>query len=109
MEDWLDSIGEYRKINEFYDLYEDALKLRCYHNSCQFAEMMNHIRLLVMKYPVEAGAWNTVNTVRIPNSDYEQHFRTADKFLETVAKERLAFIYCRQVYNGGVSKDNQVY
>lgn len=106
MDDWLDS---YKHIKEFADLYEDALRLRSYHNSNQYAEMMDHIRLLPAKYPVEAGVWNTVNTVRIPDFDYEQHFRTADKFLETVAKERLAFIYCRQVYNGGVSKDNQVY
>ena len=90
MDDWLDSINGYRHIKEFADLCEDTLKLRSYHNSNQYAEMMNHIRLLPAKYPVEAGVWNTVNTVRIPDSDYEQHFRTADKFLETVAKERLA-------------------
>ena len=87
MDDWLDS---YKHIKEFAGLCEDTLKLRYYHNSRQYSEMMNHIRLLMAKYPFEAGAWNTVNTVKIPDSDYEQHFRTADKFLETVAKERLA-------------------
>ena len=87
MDDWLDS---YKHIKEFADLCEDALKLRDYYNSQKYAKMMDHIRLLMLKYPVEAGTWNTVNTVKIPASDYEQHFRTADRFLETVAKERLA-------------------
>lgn len=87
MDDWLDS---YKHIKEFADLCEDTFKLRYYHSSRQYPEMMNHIKLLMAKYPVETGAWNTVNTVKIPDSDFDQHFGTADKFLETVAKERLA-------------------
>ena len=49
MDDWLDSINGYRHIKEFADLCEDTLKLRSYHNSNQYAEMMNHIRLLPAK------------------------------------------------------------
>ena len=62
MDDWLDS---YKHIKELADLCEDALKLRCYYNRHQFAEMMDHIKLLMVKYPFEAGAWNTVNTGRM--------------------------------------------
>ena len=76
------------------------MKLRDYFFNHKFAEMMNHIGLLTMKYPIEIKAWNSENTVRIPDFDYEQHFRTADKFLETVAKERFA-LYMLQAGVGG--------
>ena len=102
MDDWLDS---YKHIKEFAGLCEDTMNLRNYYNSHKYTKMMDHIRLLMLKYPVEAGTWNAVNTVRIPASDYEQHFRTAESFLKEVAEGKLTLY----VLEAGVGLNQMIF
>lgn len=88
MDDWLDSINKYRHIKEFADLCEDVLKLRNYHNSHQDADMMNHIRLLMVKYPEETINWNSSHC-EAPK-DLEQEYWITEEFLRSVAFVKLS-------------------
>ena len=65
MNDCLDILSNYKDIKDVYDLIEEVQKLRFYYSTQQYETMMQHIRDLVTKYPIDAGIWNLLGTGRI--------------------------------------------
>ena len=87
MSDWISDYNEYRGFKDVADVLEDARKLRSLYGERRFDEMSQHIRLLMVKYPVETVSWNSVNTCAPRNED--EAFRNADGFLRGVAAEKV--------------------
>ena len=87
MNDWIDDYNEYSAFKDVADVLEDAKKLRSLYGDRRFDEMYQHIRMLMVKYLVEAVAWNSVNSKAPRNAD--EAFRAADEFLRGVATEKV--------------------
>lgn len=87
MNDWIADYKEYSGFKDVADVLEDARKLRGFYSELQFEEMFKHIKLLTVKYPVEAVTWNSVNSSAPRNAD--EAFRSADEFLRGVALEKV--------------------
>ena len=83
MNDWIADYREYSGFKDVADVLEDAKKLRSLYGDSRFDEMYQHIRLLTVKYPIEAVTWNSVNGSAPRNE--EEAFRAADEFLRGVA------------------------
>ena len=83
MNDWVADYNGYSGFKDVAGVLEDARKLRSLYSGCRFGEMYQHIRLLIVKYPVEAVTWNSVNGSAPRNE--EEAFRAADEFLRGVA------------------------
>ena len=58
MNDYLEIFKIYKDVKEVIDLVDDVRKLRFYYSTQQYETMMQHIRNLVAKYPIDAGVWN---------------------------------------------------
>jgi len=87
MSDWISDYDEYRGFKDVADVLEDARKLRFLYGERRFDEMDWHIRLLMVKYPVETVSWNSVNTCAPRNED--EKYRAAEEFLRGVAAEKV--------------------
>ena len=83
MNDWVADYNGYSGFKDVADVLEDARKLRGLYGERRIEEMYQHIRLLIVKYPVEAVTWNSVNGSAPRNE--EEAFRAADEFLRRVA------------------------
>ena len=80
MLDYLTIYEKFNDVKEVKDYIDDVILLRHYYATQQFAQMQDHIRKLMMKYPLEAITWNTVNRI-MPNT-YEQAYINAENFLQ---------------------------
>ena len=58
MNDYLEILNNYKDVKDVFDLVDDVQKLRFYYSTQQYQAMMQHIRDLVAKYPIDAGVWN---------------------------------------------------
>ena len=87
MSDWFDSFSEYGDFKDIAEVLKDVKKLRSLYGERRFDEMYQHIRLLVVKYPIEALTWNSVNGSAPRNE--EEAFTTADEFLRRVVMEKV--------------------
>ena len=83
MNDWIADYNDYSGFKDVADVLEDARKLRGLYGERRIEEMYQHIRLLTVKYPVEAVTWNAANSSAPRNE--EEAFRAADEFLRRVA------------------------
>ena len=79
MNDYLDVLKGYKDVKDVFDLIDDVQKLRFYYFNQQYETMMQHIRNLVAKYPIDAGFWNLFN--RIMPDTYDQAYQNAENFL----------------------------
>ena len=79
MNDYLEILNNYKDVKDVFDLVDDVQKLRFYYSTQQYQAMMQHIRDLVAKYPLEAGIWNLFN--RITPNTYDQAYQNAENFL----------------------------
>ena len=79
MNDYLEVLKGYKDVKDVFDLVDDVQKLRFYYSNQQFEAMMQHIRNLVAKYPIDAGFWNLFN--RIMPDTYDQAYQNAENFL----------------------------
>lgn len=79
MNDYLEVLKEYKDVKDVFDLVDDVQKLRFYYSTQQYETMMQHIRNLVAKYPIDAGLWNLVHP-NMPNT-YEEAYASAEVFL----------------------------
>lgn len=79
MNDCLDTLSNYKNIKGVYDLIEEVQKLRFYYSNQQYETMMQHIRNLVAKYPIDAGFWNLFHPY-MPKT-YEEAYASAEIFL----------------------------
>ena len=79
MNDYLEVLKRYKDVKDVFDLVDGVQKLRFYYSNQQFEDMMQHIRNLVAKYPIDAGFWNLFN--RIMPDTYDQAYQNAEKFL----------------------------
>ena len=96
MNDWIADYKEYSKFKDVADVLEDGRKLRTLYGERRFDEMYQHIRLLMVKYPVETVAWNTVNSNAPRNPD--EAFGAADEFLRGVAMEKVGKLVITKEY-----------
>ena len=80
MTDYLKVYEKLKDVKEVRDYIDDVTLLRHYYGNQQFSEMQEHIRKLMLKYPLEVIAWNTVNSI-MPNT-YEQAYINAENFLQ---------------------------
>ena len=80
MNDYLEVLKGYKDVKDVFDLVDDVQKLRFYYSNQQFEAMMQHIRNLVAKYPIDAGFWNLIN--RIMPDTYDQAYQNAENFLK---------------------------
>ena len=76
MNDYLEVLKGYKDV---FDLIDDVQKLRFYYSNQQYETMMQHIRNLVAKYPIDAGFWNLFHPY-MPNT-YEEAYASAEIFL----------------------------
>ena len=90
MNDWIADYNEYREFKDVADVLEDAGKLRSLYGDHRFDEMYQNIRLLMVKYPIEAVTWNAVHSSAPLNAD--EAFRAADEFLKRVAMEKISLL-----------------
>ena len=79
MNDYLEVLKEYKDVKDVFDLVDDVQKLRFYYSNQQFEAMMQHIRNLVAKYPIDAGVWNLFHPY-MPNT-YEEAYASTESFL----------------------------
>lgn len=79
MNDYLEVLKGYKDIKDVFDLIEDVQKLRFYYSNQQYETMMQHIRNLVAKYPIDAKIWNFFHPY-MPNT-YEEAYGSAEIFL----------------------------
>ena len=79
MSDYLEVLKEYKDVKDVFDLVDDVQKLRFYYSNQQYETMMQHIRNLVAKYPIDAGFWNLFHPYT-PNT-YEEAYASAESFL----------------------------
>ena len=79
MNDYLEVLKGYKDVKDVFDLVDDVQKLRFYYSNGQFEAMMQHIRNLVAKYPIDAGVWNLFHPY-MPNT-YEEAYASAESFL----------------------------
>lgn len=79
MNDYLEVLNGYKDVKDVCDLIDDVQKLRFYYSNQQYETMMQHIRNLVAKYPIDAGFWNLFN--RIMPDTYDQAYQNAENFL----------------------------
>ena len=79
MNDYLEVLKSYKDVKDVFDLIDDVQKLRFYYSNQQYETMMQHIRNLVAKYPIDAGFWNLFN--RIMPDTYDQAYQNAENFL----------------------------
>lgn len=71
----------YKDVKDVFDLVDDVQKLRFYYSTKQYETMMQRIRNLVAKYPLDAGIWNFFYP-NVPNT-YEEAYASAEIFLRT--------------------------
>ena len=90
MNDWISDYKEYSGFKDVANVLEDARKIRGLYGEGRIEEMYQHIRLLTVKYPVEAVTWNSVNGSAPRNE--EEAFRAADEFLRRVAMEKVSLL-----------------
>lgn len=79
MNDYLEVLKGYKDVKDVFDLVDDVQKLRFYYSTQQYETMMQHIRNLVAKYPIDAGFWNLFHP-NMPNT-YEEAYANAESFL----------------------------
>ena len=79
MNDYLEVLKSYKDVKDVFDLIDDVQKLRFYYSNQQYETMMQHIRDLVAKYPIDAGFWNLFHPYT-PNT-YEEAYASAESFL----------------------------
>ena len=79
MSDYLEVLKEYKDVKDVFDLVDDVQKLRFYYSNQQYETMMQHIRNLVAKYPIDAGVWNLFHP-NMPKT-YEEAYASAEIFL----------------------------
>ena len=79
MEDYLEIFKGYKDVKDVFDLVDDVQKLRFYYSTKQYETMMQHIRNLVAKYPLDAELWNLFHP-NMPNT-YEEAYASAESFL----------------------------
>lgn len=77
--DHMDLFDNYNTIKEMADLIEEVNELRRYYYAQQYAQMMDHIRKITNKYPVEAFAWNTFHPYTPETA--QQAYDSAESFL----------------------------
>ena len=80
MTDYLKIYEKFKDVKEVKDYFDDAILLRHYYSTQQFAQMQDHIRKLMNKYLVETLLWNTVNTSQPTTT--EQSYINAEHFLQ---------------------------
>ena len=85
--DWLEQYKSYQNIKEVRDYIETVQKLRFLYQTMNYKEMQQHIGDLMRKYPMESVIWNTTNNI-MPQT-YEQMYRNAEAFLQTVGVQLL--------------------
>ena len=79
MNDYLEVLKSYKDVKDVFDLIDDVQKLRFYYSNQQYETMMQHIRDLVAKYPIDAGIWNLFHP-NMPKT-YEEAYASAEIFL----------------------------
>ena len=79
MNDYLELFEKFKDDKEIVDLIDDVKKLRFYYSNQQYETMMQHIRNLVAKYPIDAGVWNLFHP-NMPKT-YEEAYASAEIFL----------------------------
>ena len=79
MNDYLEILNNYKDVKDVFDLVDDVQKLRFYYSTQQYQAMMQHIRDLVAKYPLETAFWNLFHPY-MPNT-YEEAYTSAESFL----------------------------
>ena len=79
MNDYLEILNNYKDVKDVFDLVDDVQKLRFYYSTQQYQAMMQHIRDLVAKYPIDAGVWNLFHP-NMPKT-YEEAYASAEIFL----------------------------
>ena len=79
MNDYLEILNNYKDVKDVFDLVDDVQKLRFYYSTQQYEAMMQHIRNLVAKYPIDAEVWNFFHP-NMPNT-YDQAYMSAENFL----------------------------
>ena len=79
MNDYLEILNNYKDVKGVFDLIDDVQKLRFYYSNQQYETMMQHIRDLVAKYPLETAFWNGFNPA-MPDT-YNQAYQNAENFL----------------------------
>jgi hypothetical protein len=79
MNDYLEILNNYKDVKDVFDLVDDVQKLRFYYSTQQYQTMMQHIRDLVAKYPIDAGVWNLFHP-NMPKT-YEEAYASAEIFL----------------------------
>lgn len=85
--DWLEQYKSYQNIKEVRDYIENVQKLRFLYQTMNYKEMQQHIGDLMRKYRMESVIWNTTNNI-MPQT-YEQMYRNAEAFLQTVGVQLL--------------------
>lgn len=85
--DWLEQYKSYQNIKEVREYIENVQKLRFLYQTMNYKEMQQHIGDLMRKYPMESVIWNTTNNI-MPQT-YEQMYRNAEAFLQTVGVQLL--------------------
>ena len=79
MNDYLEILRYYKDEKDIFDLIDEVQKLRFYYSNQQYETMMQHIRNLVAKYPIDAGVWNLFHPY-MPNT-YEEAYTSTESFL----------------------------